>query len=194
MLNYKTLFKKIKLKNYWLYIYIFLIISSFSLTYLLLIPDSELVKDKSNIIKILLLDTILVITLIGLTIRQVILIFINKKQNLSASKLYIKFINLFTLISLAPTIGVIVVASLFYNLELNTWFGAAVKNTIINSNIVANDYLKLKSENLEVNIESISRDIYNLMRVSKLAEKDAVKYYSIDGKKSSANGISAPNY
>ena len=44
------------------------------------------------------------------------------------------------------------------------------KSTIINSNIVANDYLKLKSENLENNIQSISKDIYNLIVINSLKQ------------------------
>ena len=80
MINYKKLYKNFNIKNYSFYIFVILIISSFSLTYLLLIPNSELVKDKSNILKLLLLDTVLVITLIGLTIKQITLIFINRKQ------------------------------------------------------------------------------------------------------------------
>ena len=172
MNSIKIFIKNLEIKNYFLYIFIFLILSCFTLTYILLIPDSELVKDKSNILRLLLIDTVLVIILIGLTIRQITLIFINRKKNLAASRLYIKFINLFTLISLIPTIGVIIIAGLFYNLELQTWFGPAVKSTIINSNVVADDYLKLKTENLKVNTESIGRNIYNLKIIGNLLDKD----------------------
>ena len=172
MNSIKRFIKNLEIKNYILYIFILLILSCFTLTYILLIPDSELVKDKSNILRLLLIDTVLVIILIGLTIRQITLIFINRKKNLAASRLYIKFINLFTLISLIPTIGVIIIAGLFYNLELQTWFGPAVKSTIINSNVVADDYLKLKTENLKVNTESIGRNIYNLKIIGNLLDKD----------------------
>ena len=172
MNSIKIFIKNLEIKNYILYIFILLILSCFTITYILLIPDSELVKDKSNILRLLLIDTVLVIILIGLTIRQITLIFVNRKKNITASKLYIKFINLFTLISLIPTIGVIIIAGLFYNLELQTWFGPAVKSTIINSNVVADDYLKLKTENLKVNTESIGRNIYNLKIIGNLLDKD----------------------
>ena len=167
-----NIINNIKFKNYYIYIFIILIISSFFLTYILLLPNSNLIKDNSNIIKFLLLDIVLVITLVGLAIRQITLIFIKRRKNLYASRLYIRFINLFTILTLAPTIGVIIISGLFYNLELRTWFGNAVKSTIINSNIVANDYLKLKSENLEINIESISRDIYGLVSAAKIKEEE----------------------
>ena len=162
--------KYFKIKNISLYFFVILILTSFTLTYILLIPGSNLVKDNSNIIKLLILDIVLVIILISLVIRQIVLIFIRRKKNLNVSKLYIKFINLFIILTLVPTIGVVIVSGLFYNLEIKTWFGPAVKTTILNSNVVANDYLKLKTENLEVNIEAISRDIFNLVNVTKLQE------------------------
>ena len=63
--------KNLKFKNLSLYFFITLIIISFTITYILLIPDSDLVKDKSNIIRLLILDIIIVITLIALIIRQI---------------------------------------------------------------------------------------------------------------------------
>ena len=140
--------KYFKIKNISLYFFVILILTSFTLTYILLIPGSNLVKDNSNIIRLLILDIVLVIILISLVIRQIVLIFIRRKKNLNVSKLYIKFINLFIILTLVPTIGVVIVSGLFYNLEIKTWFGPAVKTTILNSNVVANDYLKLKTENL----------------------------------------------
>ena len=124
-------------------------------------PGNELVKNKLNLLLLLSFDTVLVIILIGISIKQIVLIFINRRKNIPATKLYIRFINLFTLISLVPTVGIIIITSLFFNLELRTLYGDAVKSTIINSNAVANDYLKQKQETLEINIETISREIFN---------------------------------
>ena len=54
--------------------------------------------------------------------------------------LYIKFVNLFTAMALGPAIGVVIITALFFNLELRTWYGVAVKDAVINSNIVARNY------------------------------------------------------
>ena len=74
-----------------------------------------------------------------------------------------------------PTIGVIIITALFFNLEIRTWYGEAVKSTILNSNKVAGEYLKLKYENLEVDIESISREIFNTGINKKITERDIEK-------------------
>jgi len=87
--------KYFKIKNISLYFFVILILTSFTLTYILLIPGSNLVKDNSNIIRLLILDIVLVITLISLVIRQIVLIFIRRKKNLNVSKLYIKFNQIF---------------------------------------------------------------------------------------------------
>tara|TARA_B100000686_G_C16777202_1_gene969304 strand:+ start:125 stop:2254 length:2130 start_codon:yes stop_codon:yes gene_type:complete len=169
---YNLFLKKLQLKSYTFYIFILLVLSSFIITFILLLPNSQLVKDKSSILFLLSVDTILVILLLALIIRQIILILINRNKNYSASKLHIKFINLFTIISLAPTIGVIILTALFFNLELRTWFGSAVKSVIFNSNIIANEYIKYKQENLEINIESISKEIFDTAKNNLLTENE----------------------
>ena len=93
---YNLFLKKLQLKSYTFYIFILLVLSSFIITFILLLPNSQLVKDKSSILFLLSVDTILVILLLALIIRQIILILINRNKNYSASKLHIKFINLFT--------------------------------------------------------------------------------------------------
>ena len=72
------------------------------------------------------------------------LIFIYRKKKFEESKLYIKFINLFTAMALGPAIGVFIITSLFFNLELRAWYGGAVKEAVINSNIVAHKIMKMK--------------------------------------------------
>ena len=36
---------------------------------------------------------------------------------------YIKFVNLFAAMALGPAIGLVIITSLFFNLELRTWYG-----------------------------------------------------------------------
>ena len=76
----------------------------------------------------------------SLIIRQILLIFIYRKKKFEESRLYIKFINLFTAMALGPAIGLVIITSLFFNLELRTWYGGAVREAVVNSNIVARNY------------------------------------------------------
>jgi len=141
-----------------------LIILSFSITFYLLLPNNQLVKDPQNLQFLLLADVIFVIILLSIIIRQILLVFIYKKKNIGESRLYIKFINLFTAMALFPAIGVVVITSLFFNLELQTWYGGAVRDAVVSSNIVARDYENEIQSELISDIQLITREIIKVSR------------------------------
>ena len=71
--------------------------------------------------------------------------------------------------ALGPTIGVVIITSLFFNLEFRTWYGGAVKNAVVNSNIVARDY-----EN-EIQAELISDTELIVREINKTIKNNQVK-------------------
>ena len=76
--------------------------------------------------------------------------------------------------ALGPAIGLLIITSLFFNLELRTWYGSAVKDAVVSSNIVARDY-----EN-EIQSELVS-DIQLIMReIIKVSQNNEVKKNAID--------------
>ena len=66
----------------------------------------------------LLADVIFVILLLSIIIRQILLILIYRKKSTNESRLYIKFVNLFAAMAVGPTLGLVIITSLFFNLEL----------------------------------------------------------------------------
>ncbi len=168
------LLKYIHISKFSFYLLIILVIGSFSITFYLLLPNNQLVKDPQNLQFILLADVIFVIILLSIIIRQVLLVFIYRKKNYNESRLYIKFINLFTAMALGPAIGVVIITSLFFNLEFRTWYGSAVKDAVINSNIVARDY-----EN-EIQSELISDTQLIMREIIKVSKNYEVKKQAID--------------
>ena len=160
MNNLSKFLKSLHLSKLSFYLLITLIFLSFSITFYLLLPNNQLVKDPINLQYLLLADVIIVIILMSMIIRQVVLIFIYRKNNYNESKLYIKFINLFTAMALGPAIGVFIITSLFFNLELRTWYGGAVKEVVINSNIVARDYENEIQAEIISDTQLISREIF----------------------------------
>lgn len=162
----KLLLKYFYINKFSFYAFIVLIITCFSITfYLLVIISNEFAEpNPRKLLFFLSIDVILVIILIGLLIRQVALIFIFRKKNFEESRLHIKFVNLFTAMALGPAIGVVVIIALFYNLEFRYWFSAAVKNAVVNSNIVARDYTDEIQSELISDIQLISREIINVAK------------------------------
>ena len=124
-----------------------------------MLPNSTLVKDPQNLQFFLLADVILVILLLSIIIRQILLILIYRKKSTNESRLYTKFVNLFTAMALGPAIGLVVITSLFFNLELRTWYGGAVREAVVNSNIVAKDYENEIQAELISDTQLITREI-----------------------------------
>ena len=109
---------------------------------------------------IIQLKVFFVIILLSIIVRQILLILIYKRKKYDDSKLYIKFINLFTGLAVGPSIGIFIITSLFFNLELRAWYSGAVKEAVINSNIVAQDYEKEIQDEIISDTQLILREIY----------------------------------
>ena len=131
MINLSKFLRSIHITKFSFYLLILLIILSFSITFYLLLPNNQLVKDPQNLQFLLLADVIFVLVLLSMIIRQILLVFIYRKKNIGESRLYIKFVNLFTAMALGPAIGVVIITSLFFNLELRTWYGGAVRDAVV---------------------------------------------------------------
>ncbi len=189
MFDLSKLLKSIHLSKISFYFLIFLILISFSITFYLLLPNNDLVKDPQRLQYFLLADVIFVILLISIIIRQIVLILVRRKKSYDESRLYIKFVNLFAAMALGPAIGLVIITSLFFNLELRTWYGDAVRDAVVNSNIVAKNYeneiqaelisdtqlitreILQSSQNNEVNINNVQKalsEFINLRTISSI--------------------------
>ena len=160
MFDLSKFLKSFHLTKISFYLLIFLILVSFSITFYLMLPNNDLVKDPQRLQYFLLADIIFVILLISIIIRQIVLIFVRRKKSYDESRLYIKFVNLFAAMALGPAIGLVIITSLFFNLELRTWYGDAVRDAVINSNIVAKNYENEIQSELISDTQLIMREIF----------------------------------
>ena len=173
MFDLSKLLKSIHLSRLSFYFLIFLIILSFSITFYLMLPNNDLVKDPRRLQFFLLADVIFVILLISIIIRQIVLILVRRRKSYDESRLYIKFVNLFAAMALGPAIGLVIITSLFFNLELRTWYGDAVRDAVVNSNIVARNY-----EN-EIQAEIVSDTQLIMREILKVSQNNEVNIQSI---------------
>ena len=159
MFDLSKFLKSFHLTKISFYFLIFLILVSFSITFYLMLPNNDLVKDPQRLQYFLLADIIFVILLISIIIRQIVLILVRRKKSYDESRLYIKFVNLFAAMALGPAIGLVIITSLFFNLELRTWYGDAVRDAVVNSNIVAKNYENEIQAELISDTQLIMREI-----------------------------------
>ena len=179
MFHLANLLKSFYITKFSFYVLIGLIIASFSITFYLLILLSSEFADPvpKKLLYFLSLDVILVIILLGLLIRQVVLIFIYRKKSFEESRLYIKFVNLFTAMALGPAIGVVIIIALFYNLEFRYWFSKPVKDAVMNSNIVARNYANEIQSEIVSDVKLIIREIIQVARNNEVKKMLWIKHY-----------------
>ena len=67
---------------------------------------------------------------------------------------------MFAAMALGPAIGLVIITSLFFNLELRTWYGDAVRDAVVNSNIVAKNYENEIQAELISDTQLITREIF----------------------------------
>ena len=173
MISLTKILNKLYLTKFSFYLLVILILISFSITFYLMLPNNNLVKNPIQLQYFLLADVFFVILLLALIIRQLILIIIYRRSKKNESKLYIKFVNLFAAMALGPALGLVIITSLFFNLEFRTWYGGAVREVVVNSNIVARNY-----EN-EIQAEIISDTQLIMREIFKVSKDNEVNINSI---------------
>ncbi len=164
MISLTKILNKLYLTKFSFYLLLTLILLSFSITFYLMLPNNNLVKNPLQLQYFLLADVFLVILLLALILRQVILIFIYRRNKKDESKLYIKFVNLFAAMAVGPAIGLVIITSLFFNLEFRTWYGGAVREVVVNSNIVARDYENEIQAEIISDTQLITREIFKVSK------------------------------
>ena len=87
MKYFTNFLKRIHISKFSFYLLVILILLSFSITFYLLLPNNELVKDPQKLQIALVLDVVLVIVLISIIIRQILLVLIKRRKNLEESRL-----------------------------------------------------------------------------------------------------------
>ena len=164
MFSLTKILNRLYLTKFSFYLLLALILISFSITFYLMLPNNNLVKNPLQLQYFLLADVFLVILLLALILRQVILIFIYRRNKNDESKLYIKFVNLFAAMAVGPAIGLVIITSLFFNLEFRTWYGGAVREVVVNSNIVARDYENEIQAEIISDTQLITREIFKVSK------------------------------
>ena len=82
--------------------------------------------------------------------------------------------------ALGPAIGLVIITSLFFNLELRTWYGDAVRDAVVNSNIVARNYENEIQAEIVSDTQLIMREILKVSQnneVNILLLKSLIRYY-----------------
>ncbi|MEQ8604101.1 MAG: PAS domain-containing sensor histidine kinase [Marivibrio sp.] len=117
--------------------------------------------DPNMLVALINLDLVLLL-LVGVVVtRRIVAIWAERRRGSAGSKLYVKLVMLFGLLSVTPAIIVAIFSWLFFDLGLESWFSDRVRTAVSESREVAQAYLDEHQKNIRTDALRIARDLNN---------------------------------
>ena len=120
----------------------------FILTVYSLISSNEIVRNAELIQYILIVDLSYFIFLSSFLFISLFKIYKTKKREIIGLRLFYKFFFFFSIFSIVPSAIILISYLIFFNIEVSTWLGPAFKNTVNNSYLIANKFIKQSETDL----------------------------------------------
>ncbi len=135
-----------------------IILSSFTciflgiLTFLTFINEGFVPLTEKNILILLSLDVILLLIFFYLIFRNFFRFYTAGKKNKSGSQTNLKYVSLFSIFTLIPSLLVAIFSLFIFNFGLQKYFDDQISQAVNNSNDVAKNYLEESKKNIKSDI------------------------------------------
>ncbi len=135
-----------------------IILSSFTciflgiLTFLTFINEGFLPLTEKNILVLLFLDILLLLIFFYLIFRNFLRFYSAGKKNKSGSQTNFKYVSLFSIFTLIPSLIVAIFSLVIFNFGLQKYFDDQISQAVNNSNDVARNYLEESKKNVKSDV------------------------------------------
>lgn len=113
------------------------------------------------VLSLLYLDVILLLGLGAIIARRLIIIWLERKKGVAGSKLHTRFLLMFSLVAVTPSIMVAVFAGFFLNFGIQAWFSDKVFTAVMESREVVRAYLHEHRKAIKADVLAVAADINN---------------------------------
>ena len=131
--------------------------------------------DPDTVVVLLYIDTILLLLLGAIVVRQLMRVWAERRRGLAGSGLHVRIVILFSLVAVTPAILVAVFSALFLNFGIQAWFSERVRTAVESSSAVAQAYLGEHRQSIRAEAfamaNDLNRDAATLMRNPELLEQ-----------------------
>ena len=135
-----------------------IILSSFTciflgiLTFLTFLNEGFIPLTEANILLLLSLDILLLLIFFYLILKNFLRFYTAGKSNKSGSQTNLKYVSLFSLFTLIPSLLVAVFSLFIFNFGLQKYFDDQITQAVNNSNDVAKNYLEERKKNVKSDV------------------------------------------
>lgn len=115
--------------------------------------------DPNTVVVLLYLDTILLLLLGAIVVRQLMRVWAERRRGLAGSGLHVRIVILFSLVAVTPAILVAVFSALFLNFGIQAWFSERVRTAVESSSAVARAYLGEHRQSIRAEAFAMANDL-----------------------------------
>ncbi len=170
------LLQKHKISTKAIYFLIIAALFSSALTYYAITDEKQIIgPDPSAIIKLVLIDLIILLTLVVLIIRKIFKNLVYKVNDQAGGRLRNRIIVMFSLVAAIPTIIISIFSAYFFNFGLQSWFNQRLENMLHYSVSLSDSYIAEYSIQMKRTAISVAEDLgdmyYDLVHTPNLFNK-----------------------
>jgi two-component system nitrogen regulation sensor histidine kinase NtrY len=136
-----------------------LAVASGAATYFALTDAGPLGTNQRNLNLLLYTDVVLLLLLAFVVLRRIVKLGLARRQGSAGSRLHLRLSVLFGLMSITPTVLVLLFSILFFVNGMQAWFGDRIDNLVMTAQAVAEGYLAEHQENIRVDALRMARDL-----------------------------------
>jgi two-component system, NtrC family, nitrogen regulation sensor histidine kinase NtrY len=115
--------------------------------------------DPDTVVVLLYLDTVLLLLLGAIVVRQLVRVWAERRRGLAGSGLHVRVVILFSLVAVTPAILVAVFSALFLNFGIQAWFSERVRTAVEASSAVAQAYLGEHRQSIRAEAFAMANDL-----------------------------------
>jgi two-component system nitrogen regulation sensor histidine kinase NtrY len=128
-------------------------------TYAVLTDITPLGSEPDTVLVLLNLDLALLLILAIFVVRRIVSIWSERRKGSAGSRLHVRLVVLFGLVSVTPAIIVAIFSALFFNFGIESWFSERVRTALSASLEVAGAYLQEHKQNIRADVLRMARDL-----------------------------------
>ena len=128
-------------------------------TYAALTGSAPFESGPGTILILLNVDLVLLLVLATVVARRLVRVWIDRRRGAAGSRLYTRFVLLFSVVAVTPAIIVSVFSVVFFSLGIEAWFSERVRTVVQQSAAVAEAYLKEHRQVIRGEVLAMARDL-----------------------------------
>ncbi len=128
-------------------------------TFYKMTDGSNVGENAAEVLPLVIINLVLLLGLVAIVLWKILRLRLARKRGSQGSRMQVRIVRMFSLVSVAPTIVVAIFSAVVFNQVMQTWFDDKVRVALDESVLVARDFIAEKKANIRADILSMSIDL-----------------------------------